>query len=226
MTPDLQALVFDVQGTLLDFYTPVHAALAAAIPDADHQALTLAWRRTYMTGTKAIAEGSRPYVPTVTIYREGLDAVLAEAGHAHTLSPQERDALTTAWTRLVPWPDTVPGLHALRSRLTLVTLTNGSMSATIAAAARHDLAFHAIVSTELVRSYKPAPETYRLALHCLGLEPDRVAMVASHPYDLEAAHAQGMRTIFIDRPQEFGPSPNESRPPAGTDLAISTLADL
>ena len=35
-------------------------------------------------------------------------------------------------------------------------------------------------------------------------ETERAAMVASHPYDLRAAKAVGLNTIFVYRPFEFG----------------------
>jgi 2-haloacid dehalogenase len=225
------ALVFDVQGTLLDFYTPVRHALTEALSarkiDADMDALTNAWRGTYFTGMQRVTGGEREFVPTRTIYREGLDEILAGVPNAQVLTTDDRDALTDIWTRLSPWPDTAPGLQSLRQRHILATLTNGSMSATIATAAKHDLAFHAILSTELVRTFKPAPETYRLALDCLGLPPDRVMMVASHPYDLDAARSQGMRTAFIERPLEFGPvRPNDAAPPEGTDIVATSIVAL
>ncbi len=227
----IDALLFDVQGTLLDFFTPVRAALAAALAerhlDADPSALTNEWRRSYFTGMAGVTEDHRPFVPTRTIYREGLDAILADAGLARHFTDADRDSLTDSWTRLLPWPDTADGLRLLRPRFTLATLTNGSMAATVALAARHDLVFHAILATELVRSFKPAPKTYRLALDSLGFPPERVVMVASHPYDLDAARLRGMQTAFLERPLEFGPdTPNTATAPKGTDLTAPDLVTL
>ena len=225
------ALVFDVQGTLLDFYTPVRDALsdalAASAIDADPDALTNAWRGTYFTGMGRVTDGNRDFVPTATIYREGLDEILASISGAQALTAADRDTLTAVWTRLVPWPDTVSGLHRLRRNRILAALTNGGMAGTVATAARHDLGFHAILSTELVRTFKPAPASYRLALDCLGLPPERVMMVASHPYDLEAARSHGMRTAFVERPSEFGPHrSNDAAAPAGTDLVVPGITAL
>lgn len=45
---------------------------------------------------------------------------------------------------------------------------------------------------------------YRRALQYLGVHPDEAAMVACHAYDLEAAGALGLATVFVRRPHEYG----------------------
>jgi antitoxin YefM len=54
-----------------------------------------------------------------------------------------------------------------------------------------------ILSTELVKSYKPDPRTYQLVPSLLAVRPEQVVMVAAHPYDLAAAAEQGFRTAFV-----------------------------
>ena len=207
--------------------TPGNAALRARGLDADLPALTNHWRRTYSEATQAVARGERPFVPAAAIYRDGLDAVLAAAGLEAPFSGPDRDALSLVWTALESWPDTVEGLRRLRPHHLLVTLTNGGLPSTIRMAARHDLAFHAILTTGAVGSYKPHPSTYDHAIASLELPAERILMVASHPYDLEAAARRGMRTAFIHRPLEYGPeTENQAAPPPGTDLVADDLLDL
>lgn len=43
------------------------------------------------------------------------------------------------------------------------------------------------------------PKVYLGALNHLSLEPNNCAMVAAHIYDLRAAAALGMRTVYIRR---------------------------
>jgi 2-haloacid dehalogenase len=59
-----------------------------------------------------------------------------------------------------------------------------------------------VITSELFRRYKPAPETYRGTLALLAVEPAQAMMVACHNYDLRAARSHGMRTAFIPR-KEF-----------------------
>ncbi|KAJ7763149.1 hypothetical protein DFH07DRAFT_812910 [Mycena maculata] len=46
----------------------------------------------------------------------------------------------------------------------------------------------------------------------LSLEPEKCAMVASHPWDLRAAAGAGTRTIYIRRPAEV---PVDLKPKSG-----------
>jgi 2-haloacid dehalogenase len=66
-------------------------------------------------------------------------------------------------------------------------------------------AFRRYLSADLVRHYKPDPETYRMAPELLSLEPHEVILVAAHNGDLVAASAQGLATAFVARPTEYGP---------------------
>lgn len=44
------------------------------------------------------------------------------------------------------------------------------------------------------------------AIALLGCEPGETMLVAAHNYDLRAARSHGMRTAFVPRPLEYGPS--------------------
>ncbi|HXQ52294.1 MAG TPA: HAD-IA family hydrolase [Candidatus Binataceae bacterium] len=70
---------------------------------------------------------------------------------------------------------------------------------------RAGLPWDMVFSAELVRRYKPDPETYRMVPALLGLEPGAVMMVAAHTGDLDAARRQGLRTGYVSRPLEHGP---------------------
>ena len=50
-------------------------------------------------------------------------------------------------------------------------------------------------------------------------------MVAAHPYDLSAAAAQGMRTAFVRRPQEWGTG-NVDGPDFSVDVEADDFLDL
>jgi 2-haloacid dehalogenase len=63
----------------------------------------------------------------------------------------------------------------------------------------------AVFGADVFRHYKPDPETYLGAAALLGCEPSEVMLVASHPSDLAAAAAYGLRTCYVSRPLEYGP---------------------
>jgi 2-haloacid dehalogenase len=87
------------------------------------------------------------------------------------------------------------------------------------------LPFDCILSTELVKSYKPDPRTYDLVSGLLAVRPEQTMMVAAHPYDLAAAAGQGMRTAFVHRPREWG-SGKKERPDFPVDIVAGDFLDL
>jgi 2-haloacid dehalogenase len=139
------------------------------------------------------------------IYREALDTLLASSGLQGFGEP-EREQLTAAWSRIRPWPDAVAGLVRLKSRFTIATLSNADVRAVVEIAKVGGLPWDAVFAAEMAQTFKPDPRTYRMVLGYLGLQPHDAMMVACHKYDLRAAQALGMRTAFVARPLEFGPT--------------------
>ena len=227
----IRALVFDVQGTLVDFHAPL-MRLGADVSarkglDLDWAALATDWRALYRDAMDAINEGRSGFVRVDVIYRRALDQLLAARGLDDAFSAAERDEINIVWTRLDPWPDTIPGLTRLRERFTLATLSNAGMAALVALVKHAALPFDAVLSAELARAYKPAPAVYQLAVDYLGVPADAIMLVACHKYDLDAAKAFGMKTAFVARPLEFGPDASpDCRPEPGFEINARDLLDL
>ena len=51
-------------------------------------------------------------------------------------------------------------------------------------------------------------------------------MVATHGWDLEGAHAAGLRTAFIARPLEWGGLEPPAAPPDFVDVAVESFDEL
>jgi 2-haloacid dehalogenase len=199
-----------MQGTLVDFYSTIVQAgnrmsQRKGVP-AQWGSLVDEWRQLYRLGLDNVISGKRAWVTTDVIYREALDLLLKKYNWGSSFSPTDRDELNDVWRHLRSWDDTVPGLTKLREKYTLSTLSNGSMSSVISIAKSGKLPFDCILTAELVKSAKPDPRVYNLAVTSLGLAPGNILMVACHKYDLKAAKNQGFRVAFIPRPQEFGPN--------------------
>ena len=228
---ELRALLFDVQGTTVDFYTPllrvggsVNTAKNLAI---DWAALSVRWRGLYREAMDAVIDGRRSWIRVDRVYREALDQLLDEDGLGESFTGEERDAINAVWTQLDPWPDAREGLARLARRYTLATLSNAGMAAVIAVVKRAALPFDAVLTAELARAYKPAPAVYRLGTDYLDLPPEAMMMVACHKYDLHAAKAYGMRTAFVARPLEFGPQGTpDVAPDAAFDINARDFLDL
>ena len=73
-------------------------------------------------------------------------------------------------------------------------------------AKRAGLPWDAILGSDVVGAYKPSPEAYLRTVDILALRPEEVFLVAAHNDDLAAARRCGMRTAFVARPTEHGPS--------------------
>ena len=194
----LAAIAFDVQGTCVDFYQPI-LRIGAAVNrnkglSTDWAELSADWRILYREALDAIIDGRRSWMRVDRIYREALDVLLERRSLGGFFTARERDELNEVWTKLDPWPDSVEGLARLRRYFTTSTLSNAGMAAVVAAVKHANLPFDAILTAELVETYKPAPAVYQLAVDFLGYRPDQIWMVACHKYDLRAAKAFGMRT--------------------------------
>jgi 2-haloacid dehalogenase len=216
----IQALVFDVFGTVVDWRTGVAREAAPFLArhgaaGVDPAAFADAWRRRYAPSMEAVRSGRRPFVRLDALHRENLLAALPEAGIDPDAVPAEEiDALTLAWHRLDPWPDAVAGLARLKARFIVAPLSNGNIRLMLDIAKRAGLPWDAILGAEIARAYKPAPEAYLRTAETLGLPPQAICLVAAHNGDLAAARACGLATAFVPRPAEHGPVQSTDLAPA------------
>jgi 2-haloacid dehalogenase len=219
----VRALAFDVFGTLVDWRSGVSEAFRATGLDADPEELADDWRARYRPILEEVNEGARPWGDFDELHLVTLGELLAE--RALDLGSSERHRLVEAWHRLDPWPDVRQGLDALRADHVTAALSNGHTALLIDLARHGDLRFDCILSAELARAYKPAPEVYRTGARLLGMEPAEVMMVAAHPWDLEGARGAGLQTAFVHRPLEYGPGSPEREYPAA-DESVADLLEL
>jgi 2-haloacid dehalogenase len=195
---DIDVVVFDVLGTLVDEPDGIGAAIREALPEAEDTAdLVTLWQRHVEAEQEAIARGERAYVNTEAIDAEAAQAVADRAGltDAAVLA-----RLATAGQRLAPWDDSIAGIERLAWHFPVIGLSNAGKAALLRLNAFAGLRFHQALSSESAGAYKPAPEVYRLALDAAGCPPERVLMVAAHAWDLRGAQAVGMRTAYVARP--------------------------
>lgn len=228
----VRALVFDVFGTVVDWRGGVirdGRALSARRPglDVDWSAFADAWRERYLPSMNRVRTGELPWTNLDGLHRVSLDELLTEFGVAHLGEPDRR-YLVDAWHRLDPWPDSVAGLTRLKARYTIAPLSNGNVALLVDMAKRAGLPWDLVLSAELVRHYKPDPQTYRSAPELLGLLPDQVMLVAAHRSDLAAARTNGLRTTYLRRPAEWGPAgvAPEPGPEDGLDHVVDSLTEL
>ena len=206
--PQIQALLFDVFGTVVDWRGSIIAELTGFGADrgiaADWEAFTDDWRGLYQPAMEEVRSGRRPWTILDVLHRESLDKLVAKYAIAG-LSAADKDHLNRIWHRLKPWPDVVEGLTRLKRCYIIGTLSNGNVGLLTRLAKNAGLPWDVILGAETARAYKPLPQAYLASAALLNLEPAQVMLVAAHNGDLAAAAAAGLRTAFVARPQEYGP---------------------
>lgn len=227
----VKALVFDTFGTVVDW----RSSVAKEVEDlARRKGLTVdgakfadAWRGGYGPSMNRVRTGELPWTRLDDLHRMILDRILVDF-NITGLSEVETDALNRAWHRLRPWPDAVAGLTRLKKKFVIAPLSNGNIALMTAMAKHSGLPWDCILGAELVRHYKPDREVYLSAAEFLDLQPAAVMMVAAHLGDLRAAKTLGLKTAFVARPLEYGPTgkPDLKADPSVADLSAKDFNDL
>lgn len=222
----VQVLAFDIFGTVVDWHGSIVREMAQDWPQVDADAFARAWRAGYAPAMKRVMSGELGWTRIDELHRLILDEILPRFGLDH-LTQAQRAHLNRVWHRLDPWPDSVAGLTRLKTRYTLCTLSNGNIGLLTNMAKRAGLPWDCILSAEVFRAYKPAPETYLGVARTFDLEPQQVMLVAAHHDDLAGARRCGLRTAYITRPTEFGAAnPKDVTPRPDNDLHCLSLEDL
>ena len=207
----IEALIFDVFGTVVDWRTGVAREVEAFFAESDQAVDPIAfadsWRAKYQPSMEEIRSGRRGYTVLDVLHRENLDATLTEFGLDDSVDDKGRARLNRAWEKLPPWPDVGPGLEALHSRFLLAPCSNGSIGMMARLARSAGLPWDAIVGADIAHDYKPQAAVYTASAAALGLAPEAVMIVAAHNFDLAAAREAGLKTAFVSRPEEYGDGP-------------------
>ncbi|MFC8828175.1 haloacid dehalogenase type II [Streptomyces sp. NPDC057137] len=213
---EIEVVVFDILGTLVDESSGLRAEIRDALPTSDDGSdngaddgsvdeLLAMWQRHVETEQRRIGQGHRAYADSEVIDAEAAQLVADRAG---LTDPATIARLSTATRRLPPWGDSVAGLERLTRQFPVLGLSNAARTALLRLNAHAGLRWHQVLSGEAVLAYKPAPEVYQLAVDTAGHPPERVLMVAAHAWDLRGAQARGMRTAYVHRP--VGDPPTDS----------------
>jgi 2-haloacid dehalogenase len=136
------------------------------------------------------------------------------------LQPDATQTLMTAYMNLKVWPDVPGAIETLRNaglRLTLLSNMTGSMLERGLKSAHLDGAI-GILSTDAIRTYKPDPKAYRMAVDALRLKRAEILFAAYAGWDVAGAKWFGYPTFWVNRAgnpmEELGVAPDGS----GRDL--------
>jgi 2-haloacid dehalogenase len=216
--PGIRACVFDAYGTLFDFAAAVARCRDALGDKADR--LSPLWRDKQLQYTW-LRSLQRRHADFWQVTGDALDYALETLGID---DPPLRDRLMALYRTLDPFPEVAAVLKRLKELgFTTAILSNGTPDM-LAAACEHAgigrLLDH-VLSIEDVGIFKTAPEVYQLAVERLAVSAHEISFQSSNGWDVYAASAFGMRTVWCNRSAQ----PRE-RLPGAPDREIKTLAEL
>ncbi len=203
-----RALVFDAYGTLFDVHS-ISIACESLFPGKGAE-LSRLWRAKQLEYTWLRSLMGR-YAEFEIVTRDALGMACRTLGLALTQATAAR--LMEGYRQLRPFPEVKDALAALRSRK-LAILSNGS-PAMLEALIEHaglSSAFHAVISVDELKTFKPHPSVYGLVTRHLGVHAGEVGFVSSNFWDVSGAASYGFRTFWINRndsqPDELGFEPD------------------
>ena len=119
------------------------------------------------------------------------------------LTDEDRELILGGMRELPPHPEVAESLERLRDAgLRLATLTNSTQQVAEVQMDSSGLRgyFEQILSADMVRRLKPAPEPYRMAAESLEVEVQSVRLIAAHAWDVAGALRTGCAAAFVARP--------------------------
>lgn len=191
----IEAVGFDAF-TVLDG-RPVVAAAEQLVPGQGTKLVEI-WRNRLFEYSWLRVVGRR-YADFETVSAEAL--AYSAAALKLNLSSQVQHAFLDATVRLPAWPEAAQVLKDLRARgLKLAFLSNFSprMLASVSRSSGLEGLLESL-STDAVRTYKPDPKAYHLAVDSFGVPKERIAFVANGAWDAVGGAWFGFPTFWINR---------------------------
>ena len=214
----VRACVFDAYGTIFDVASAGERCTDALAGEAAR--LTALWRDKQLQYSWLRAVQSR-HADFWEVTGDALDFALETLG---LTEPGLRERLMQLYLALDPFPEVPEMLRRLRAAgLWTAILSNGSPEMLSAAVENAGLVglFDHVLSVELVGVYKPHPKVYRLACDRLSLDAGAILFISSNAWDVHAASAFGMGTVWCNR---YGQ--RRERLPGRPDREIGSPAEL
>ena len=216
----IRACVFDAYGTLFDFASAA-ARCADALGDRV-QALTPLWRDKQLQYTWLRAAQNR-HADFWQVTGDALDFAL-ETLAVSDESGALRRRLMDCYLTLDAFPEVAETLRRLKAAGFVTAILSNGTPAMLAAAVEHagigGMLDH-VLSVEEVGAFKPSPAVYQLAVDRIAVPPSAIAFQSSNAWDIHAASAFGMRTVWCNRSGQ-----RRERLPGAPDRAIKSLIEL
>ncbi|HVS26406.1 MAG TPA: phosphoglycolate phosphatase [Burkholderiales bacterium] len=212
----LKAVLFDLDGTLLDTAPDLVDATNRTLSELGMAAVDAEIIRSYIGGGIAVLlqralAATLKREPDMEIYQRGLP--LFEKHYARVMLNQSR-----------PFPGAVEGLQKMRAQgLHLACVTNKSERFTLPLLEATDLRdfFELVVSGDSVPKKKPDPLPLTHACAHFGAKPHEALLIGDSPLDTQAARAAGCHVFCVPYGYHQGRDVRE----LDCDAIVATLKD-
>ena len=216
MTAPPKAVAFDIIGTVFSFEALRPKLVAAGLPETALEAWFPASLRDFFA-----LGATNTFRPLKEVLAANLDTLARR--HGTSLSALRKAEIVDAFASLPAHADADEAFRRIKDAGgRILAVSNGAAASTekLLQGAKLDGYVEAIVSVDDVQRPKPHREVYLHAAAVAQLSPGEVAMVATHPWDLQGAKAAGLMTGFVARGFAF---PSIFAPP---DVVGEQLADV
>lgn len=118
------------------------------------------------------------------------------------LTPDKREQLMDAYLGLKAWPDVPPALQSLRNAgIRLAFLSNATTKILDAGIKNSGLegVFEHVLSTDEIKTYKPDPRAYQMAIDAFKLKREEILFVPFAGWDAAGAKSFGYTTFWVNR---------------------------
>jgi len=204
----VKGIAFDMYGTIVDVGAVTEACKAVA---PDPVAFNTQWRAKQLEYTFLRGLMGR-YQDFWRVSEQALQFTIQR--FRLEVGPEQRQRLMEAWLHPSPYPEVATALPRLGERYPLAVVSNGSPRMLRIGLERTGLRSHFrwVISVDQVKTYKPSPRVYQLALKQMRLGKAEILFVSSNSFDVVGAKGFGFRVCWINRTDALldplGPKPD------------------
>lgn len=226
----MKAIFFDIFGTLVDWRSSIIDGSKKLDffnkRTSELEEFVINWRKEYQPILNKVNDNTLPWKILDELHEYTLEKVLKKMGY-YKIGKKEKKYLVMLWHKIKPWHDSCRAINQLNKNYITASLSNGNILLQKNLFNYTNLNFDFIFSAEHFKKYKPNKLVYLGAAEMLNLSVDQCVLVASHKNDLYAASQLGMRTIYINRKEEYGSFKRDFKVKKFiADLEISTLKNI
>jgi 2-haloacid dehalogenase len=118
------------------------------------------------------------------------------------LTADKRKQLMDSYLALKAWPDVAPALQSLKNDgIRLAILSNATTKILDAGVKNAELGgvFEYVLSTDEIKTYKPDPHAYQMAVDAFNLKREEILFVPFAGWDAAGAKSFGYPTFWVNR---------------------------